>query len=146
MIQRKSRLGALRTFETVARHASVTRAADELSVTPGAVSQQLRQLEASLQVDLFSRQRGRLVLTDPGRHLASRLGACFEQIERAVAEVAGDSDSRKLRLRVTPTFAIRWLVPRLTLFYRQHPDFEIEVGTYPRQEEAFVEATVVHAA
>lgn len=139
MAHPKSLLGALRMFEAVARHASVTRAAAELSVTPGAVSQQVRSLEKSLQVELFLRRNGKLALTDGGRHLADRLSASFEQIDRAVAEVAGDPGSRKLRLRVTPTFAIRWLVPRLTLFYEQHPEFEIEVGTYPRQEDVSVE-------
>lgn len=139
MAHPRSRLGALRMFEAVARHASVTRAADELHVTPGAVSQQVRQLEKDLQVELFVRQHGKLALTDGGRHLADRLTNSFESIERAVAEVAGDPGSKKLRLKVTPTFAIRWLVPRLTLFYERHPEFEIEVGTYPRQEDAFVE-------
>lgn len=135
----RSQLGALRTFESVARHASVTRAAGELNVTPGAVSQQVRQLEKQLQVELFVRQHRKLALTDGGRMLAERLTSCFEQIERAVVEVAGDPGSRKVRLKVTPSFAIRWLVPRLTSFYEQHPDFEIEVGTYQRQEDAFVE-------
>jgi DNA-binding transcriptional LysR family regulator len=117
----------------------VTKAAAELNVTPGAVSQQLRQLQETLRVELFVRQRGRLALTDPGRYLAARLGNCFEQIDRAVREVAGDPDSRKLQLKVTPTFAIRWLVPRLTHFYTENPDFEIEVGTYPRQEDVLVD-------
>jgi len=126
-------------FEAVARHSSVTRAAGELNVTPGAVSQQVRQLEKALQAELFVRQHGKLALTDGGRFLAERLATAFESIERAVADVAGDPGSRKLRLKVTPTFAIRWLVPRLTRFYEQHPEFEIEVGTYPRQEDAFVE-------
>jgi LysR family glycine cleavage system transcriptional activator len=135
----KSRLGALRTFEAAARHASITKAAKELSVTPGAVSQQVRELEKALGVELFVRRSGKLALTEGGRHLAARLGAAFDQIERAVIDVAGDPGSRRLRLKVTPTFAIRWLVPRLTQFYEQHPEFEIEVGTYPRQEEADVE-------
>ena len=135
----RSRLGALRAFEVVARNLSVTKAAAELNVTPGAVSQQLRQLQEALRTELFARQRGKLVLTSPGAHLAARLGDCFEQMERAVREVAGDPNSKKLQLRVTPTFAIRWLVPRLTLFYAEHPDFEIEVGTYPREEDAPVE-------
>lgn len=139
MANSKSHLGALRMFEAVARHASVTRAAGELNVTPGAVSQQVRQLEKSLQVELFLRQNGKLMLTDGGRYLAGRLTAGFGEIERAVIEVAGDPGSKKLRLKVTPTFAIRWLVPRLTAFYEQNPEFEIEVGTYARQEDAFVE-------
>jgi DNA-binding transcriptional LysR family regulator len=132
-------LSALRTFEVTARTSSVTKAAAELNVTPGAVSQQLRQLQEALRVELFARQRGRLALTDPGRYLAARLANCFEQIDRAVREVAGDPDSRKLQLKVTPTFAIRWLVPRLTHFYTENPDFEIEVGTYPRQEDVLVD-------
>ncbi|NJO32225.1 MAG: LysR family transcriptional regulator [Rhodospirillales bacterium] len=123
----------------MARTSSVTKAAAELNVTAGAVSQQLRQLQESLRVGLFARQRGRLVLTDSGLYLASRLANCFEQIDRAVREVAGDPESRKLRLKVTPTFAIRWLVPRLPHFYTENPDFEIEVGTYPRQEDAWVD-------
>lgn len=140
MIQARPRLAALRTFESVARHASVTRAAEELNVTPGAVSQQIRQLERSLQVDLFTRSHRRITLTDSGRMLASRLTESFTAIERAVTEVAGDPGSKRLRLRVTPTFAIRWLVPRLTGFYEQHPEFEIEVGTYPLQTEVAIEA------
>ncbi|MGE0726013.1 MAG: LysR substrate-binding domain-containing protein [Alphaproteobacteria bacterium] len=132
-------MSALRTFEVVARHLSVSKAAHELHVTPGAVSQQLRQLQESLRIELFARQRGKLVLTNPGVHLANRLGDCFEQMERAVREVAGDPTSKKLQLRVTPTFAIRWLVPRLTYFYAENPDFEIEVGTYPREEDAPVD-------
>lgn len=139
MSRTKSRLGALRMFEAAARHASVTRAAEELSVTPGAVSQQVRELERALGVELFLRRHGKLALTEGGRHLATRLGASFDQIERAVLEVAGEPGSRRLRLKVTPTFAIRWLVPRLTQFYEQHPEFEIEVGTYPRQEDAEVQ-------
>lgn len=139
MAQSKSQLGALRTFEAVARHSSVTKAAAELHVTPGAVSQQVRQLEAALRIELFVRQHRKLALTDGGRRLADRLTACFEEIERAVLELTGDPGSKKLRLKVTPTFAIRWLVPRLTLFYEQHPEFELEVGTYPRQEDVSVE-------
>lgn len=137
----RSRLGALRTFEAVARNASVTRAAAELSVTPGAVSQQLRQLQEALKIELFTRRGGKLVLTNPGAHLAGRLAECFERIDRAVSEVAGDPGSRKLQLKVTPTFAIRWLVPRLAHFYAKHPEHEIEVGTYPRQEDALIEET-----
>lgn len=136
----RSRLTALRAFEVVARHLSVTKAAAELGVTPGAISQQLRQLQEGLRIELVARQHGKLVLTNSGLHLATRLSDCFEQMDRAVREVAGDPSSRKLQLRVTPTFAIRWLVPRLTYFYAEHPEFEIEVGTYPRQEDVEVDA------
>lgn len=139
MAHPRARIAALRTFESVARHASVTRAAAELNVTPGAVSQQVRLLERALKVELFFRHHRRITLTDSGRVLASRLAESFAAIERAVTEVTGDPDSRRLRLRVTPTFAIRWLVPRLTGFYEQHPEFEIEVGTYPLQSDVAIE-------
>jgi DNA-binding transcriptional LysR family regulator len=110
-----------------------------MHVTPGAVSQQVRQLERSLNVELFLRQHRRVILTDSGRLLAGRLTELFDSIDRAVVEVAGDPRSKKLRLRVSPTFAIRWLVPRLTSFYEQYQDFEIEVGTYVRQEDVAIE-------
>ena len=139
MQQDRYQLGALRVFEAVARHGSVTKAALELSVTPGAVSQQVRQLEKSLEVELFIRQRGRLALTDGGRLLAARLAASFDQIERAVAEAAGNPGARRLRLKVTPTFAIRWLVPRLTAFYERSPTSRSRSGPMPRQEEASLE-------
>jgi len=132
-------LPALRTFEAVARHASVTRAAHELNVTPGAVSQQIKQLARLLRTELFVRQHRGLSLTDAGSLLAKRLSLSFEEIERAVLDVAGDPGARRLRLKTTPSFAIRWLVPRLVLFYERHPEFEIEVATYPRQEDALVE-------
>ncbi|HMN82853.1 MAG TPA: LysR substrate-binding domain-containing protein [Burkholderiaceae bacterium] len=135
----RASLASLRVFESVARLGGVTRAAQELSVTPGAVSQQIRHLEDALQVELFMRQYRRLVLTDGGRHLARRLEVSFAEIDRAVHDVAGDPGLRRLRLKVTPTFAIRWLVPRLAGFYREHADFELEVGTYPREEDALVE-------
>lgn len=135
MGQIRANLGALRTFEAVARHSSVTRAAGELHVTPGAVSQQVRQLESALKVELFVRKNQKLFLTDGGRLLADRLAICFDHIDRAVDDVAGDATSRKVRLRVSPTFAVRWLVPRLPAFYNRHPDLEIEVGTYSRSED-----------
>jgi DNA-binding transcriptional LysR family regulator len=132
-------LPALRTFEAVARHSSVTRAAHELNVTPGAVSQQVKQLERALRTELFVRRHRGLSLTDAGNLLANRLTLSFEEIERAVLDIVGDPSARRLRLKTTPSFAIRWLVPRLGLFYERHPEFEIEVATYPRQEDALVE-------
>jgi DNA-binding transcriptional LysR family regulator len=135
----KPHLPALRTFESVARLGSVGKAAEELGVTPGAVSQFVLKLERALNVDLFVRRHRKLTLTESGRLLAARLTESFDAIERALDAVAGSAGSRRLRLRVTPTFAIRWLVPRLTGFYEQHRDFEIEVGTYPRQEDVAIE-------
>lgn len=134
----KPQLLSLHAFESVARHGSVTLAARSLNVTPGAVSQQVRQLEQALQTELFVRHHRRLSLTDAGRVLAARMTESFAAIEAALTEITGDPASKRLRLRVTPTFAIRWLVPHLTGFYKQHPDFEIEVGTYALQDDVAI--------
>src|SRR5688500_13921150 len=76
--------------------------------------------------------------------LAARLAESFAGIEAALIELTGDPTSKRLRLRVTPTFAIRWLVPQLTGFYKQHADIEIEVGTYALQDDvAIVDADFV---
>ncbi|MGE4339817.1 MAG: LysR substrate-binding domain-containing protein, partial [Pigmentiphaga sp.] len=126
----KPLLLGLRVFTVVARLQSVTRAAEELNVTPGAVSQQLRQLEELLGTDLFNRTGGRLNLTEEGRLLALQSEACFHQIGRAVDEVVRRGAATSLRVKLPPTLAIHWLLPRLTSFYAQHPDIQLDISTY----------------
>lgn len=122
-------LTALRTFEAASRHSSIAQAAEALCVTPGAVSQQVQQLEAWVGVPLFERTGRRLRLTAEGRRLGERLGPAFDQLERAVLEVRSSAAPTHLRLRLAPTFAIRWLVPNLGDFIGRHPDIEVEVNT-----------------
>ena len=122
-------LNALRTFEVCARLASVVRAAEQLCVTPGAVSQQVRQLEQWIGVPLFERNGRHLHLSAEGRQLSERLEAVFDQLDRALADVRSSAAPTHLRLRLAPTLAIRWLVPNLGDFIGRHPELEVEVNT-----------------
>src|SRR5262249_29696517 len=113
-------LNALRAFEAAARHGRMTAAAAELHVTHGAVSRQVRHLEAVLGVRLFEGPKSRLTLTEAGRNLLPRLTAAFGEIEAAVDAVA-DRDEGPLDVSCTSTFAMRWLLPRLHRFNARHP-------------------------
>lgn len=110
-------------FECAARHLSFTRAAEELHLTQGAVSKQVRQLEDRLGVELFRRVRQRIVLTDAGRLYLHDIRGALEQMTAATRQVmsyAGSADV--LNLAVLPTFGTRWLAPRLAEFGRRYPD------------------------
>ena len=116
-------LGWIRVFECAARHLNFRRAADELHVTPSAVSQQIKMLEASLKLPLFERRPHVMRLTPAGERL-------FPVASRAVHNIydtirALRSPQRVVRLTAAPTFCTHWLVPRLGSFYSQHPDIEI---------------------
>lgn len=120
-------LNALRAFEAAARHGSFTRAAEELSVTQGAVSRQIKQLETQLDVILFHRMHKRLELTDQGMLLLPPLTQAFDTMTRAVDRLK--SQSRDLSLKIHPTFAIRWLIPRLHHFQSMYPDIRVRLTT-----------------
>ncbi|ABC21589.1 transcriptional regulator GcvA [Rhodospirillum rubrum] len=121
-------LTALRTFEAVARHLSVTNAADELSVTPAAVSQQIRQLEDTLGTALLRRHGRSLALTDAGRALQPGLSEAFDRLVQAITEMRPAADARPVvRVAVTPSFAEKWLVPRLGLFIRANEGIDVHV-------------------
>lgn len=127
MNRRLPPLGALRAFEAAARHESFAKAADELAVTPAAVSQQIRQLEADLGVSLFRRLPRGLVLTQTGRSALPELGKAFAHLVRAVEGVRGGSLVGPLVVSVIPSFAGRWLVPRLGRFIEAYPEIEITI-------------------
>src|SRR6185312_6826084 len=109
-------LNALRAFEATARHLSVKHAADELCVTPGAVSQMLKSLEQHLGVALFHRHHRGLTLTEAGQGYAPALRNAFRQIGEATARIAGAAETGVLTVSVPPFFAAAWLVPRLKDF------------------------------
>lgn len=113
---------ALIAFECAARHSSFTRAAEELHLTQGAISKQVRHLEDRLGVELFRRIRQRIVLTDAGRLYLHDIRGALDQLTAATRQVmsyAGSEDV--LNLAVLPTFGTRWLAPRLAEFQRRHP-------------------------
>ena len=117
----------LQAFEVAARHSSFTRAAQELCVTQGAVSKQVKHLEAFVGVELFLRIRQGLVLTEAGRAYLAKIQAGLGQIEAATVElIAHQGRGGTLNLTCMPTFGARWLIPRLTAFMRQRPDIHVE--------------------
>jgi LysR family transcriptional regulator, glycine cleavage system transcriptional activator len=130
MIVRKlPNMNALRAFECAARLESFSRAADELCVTQGAISWHIKKLEAYLGVPLFRRQTRAVELTDYGREYLPATRDAFDQIEQATVRMERLSHSRVLVADVLPTFAMRWLVPRLALFNKENPDIEIHLLT-----------------
>lgn len=120
-------LNGLRAFDAVARTASVVRAAEALGVTPGAVSQQLRLLQAYYGLRLVQRHGRALRLTDAGQALAGDLRDAFDQLDRAVRRLAAPGAPARLRVSAPPTLAARWLVGRLGGFRDAHPDIAVEV-------------------
>ncbi len=119
-------LNALRAFEAFARHGRMTLAADELCVTHGAISRQIRQLEDQLGVALTEGPRSRLRLTEAGLKLAQALSPAFDQIEAAVPRPP-QLGPRPLVVSCLPTFAMKWLIPRLPRFQAAHPDVPVRV-------------------
>lgn len=118
---------ALRAFEAFARHGRMLRAADELCVTHGAVSRQVRALQDWLGVSLVEGPRTDLRLTPAGRQLADVLDRAFDDIQAGLPRRARAAQS-VLRVSCLGTFAMRWLIPRLPRFYRDHPQIAVEVS------------------
>lgn len=120
-------LASLRAFEAAARHGSFKRAADELAVTPTAVSHQIRQLEERLGVRLFERHTRQVVATVAAQELYPVLRDGFDAFARALDALAERRGGRSLTLSVTSAFAARWLVPRIASFRRAHPGLDLRV-------------------
>ena len=123
-------LNALRVFEAAARHGSFTRAARELCVTQTAVSHQVRLLETHLGAALFARSPGKIELTHDGRAWAAALGDVFARLHAANRSLrAATARARPLvSVSVLPSFASRWLVPRLGRFFARQPDVDVRVS------------------
>lgn len=128
VLNRLPPLNALRAFEVVARLGSMSRAADELSVTPGAVSQQIRQLEEFIGVDLFVRQGRSLEPTEAGRAAAASASEAFDKLGHAVALMRRPVKRSRLTVSVAPSFAGKWLAPRLYRFQELHPGIEVWIS------------------
>ncbi|MBC9176211.1 LysR substrate-binding domain-containing protein [Pseudoroseomonas ludipueritiae] len=121
-------LAALRSFEAAARHLSVTRAANELAITPGAVSRGVRQLEQELGTSLFLRGATGLTLTPAGETLLEAAGEAFDRLVAGVNSLR-PTGARRLTLGVYALFASRWLIPRWHRLRERHPDLEIDLQT-----------------
>ncbi|SEQ93654.1 LysR family transcriptional regulator [Giesbergeria anulus] len=124
---------ALACFEAAARHESYTRAAQELALTQSAVSRQILSLEEFLGVSLFRRTRHGVALTPAGSHYARQVGQRLQALERDTLEVmAHQGHGGALSLAAVPTFATRWLIPRLPQLAAQHPDIVVHIDTRTR--------------
>ena len=122
-------LAALRAFEAAARHLSFTRAADELHVTQTAISHQIRGLEERLGVRLFRRLPRGLVLTDEAQRYLPAVRDAFARLEAATAELLARRTGGPLTASVLPSFAAKWLVPRLGRFRAANPDIDLRIST-----------------
>ncbi|MBN3857404.1 transcriptional regulator GcvA [Paraburkholderia sp. Ac-20340] len=120
---------ALRAFEAAARHNSFTAAAAELHVTHGAISRQVAALEAWVGVQVFHRHGKRVALTDDGRRYLGAVQAAFDDIARATEQLRDTGVVHVLRVNALPTFAMKWLLPRLSQFQRLNPNVELRLAT-----------------
>ncbi|TDR76195.1 LysR family transcriptional regulator [Photobacterium lutimaris] len=123
---RASTFAGLATFAVVAKHQSLTKAAQELHLTTGALSQQIKQLEQRLDLTLFHRHSRGLTLTDEGRQLFAVVDLSIHKIKQVLAELKAPETSSEIRLKLTPSFAFKWLVPKLHDFNRQYPDLKVQ--------------------
>jgi LysR family transcriptional regulator, glycine cleavage system transcriptional activator len=120
-------LKSIQAFEAAARLSSFALAADELFVTPSAVSHQIKLLEEQLSVRLFHRVHRAVILTDSGRQYAEEIGAAFARIDRATRDIGRVAKSDILTVHSTPSFATQWLMPRLARFSSLHPDIDLRL-------------------
>jgi LysR family glycine cleavage system transcriptional activator len=120
-------LNTFRFFEAAARHRNFTRAAEELHVTHGAVSQQIKALEDAAGKPLFNRKGGEMRLTTEGVELLAYVSEAFEKLYEGMHQARSSMPSRRLTLSTHPAFAARWLMPRLPEFSALHPDMEVRV-------------------
>ena len=118
---------ALRALEAVARTGSLTKAAEAMHVTHGAISHQLKGLEDDLGVRLIERAGRGIRLTDEGERFAGRVRAALTDIAEAVREITEHNNPRQFRVSVMPSFAARWLLPRIGRFLAAHPDIDLDV-------------------
>lgn len=129
-------LKAVQAFEAAARLSSFALAAEELFVTPSAVSHQIKLLEEQFGVRLFHRVHRAVVLTDAGRRYAEEVSAAFARIEMATRDLGRTEKSDVLTVHSTPSFATQWLMPRLARFSSAHPDIDVRLNaSYPPPPE-----------
>lgn len=133
MARRLPNLNALKAFEAAARHLSFTRAAAELNVTQGAVSHQVQALEAQLGHRLFKRLNRRLELTPAGRDYLPSVSEAFDRIAEATGRLDRDRSGGPLKLSTMPSFATKWLLPRLPALRRAVPDLEVMISATPER-------------
>jgi LysR family glycine cleavage system transcriptional activator len=129
MSRRLPPLNAIRVFEAASRNATFTEAASELSVTQGAVSRHVATLESWLGTKLFVRNLRGIALTPKGAVYARIVRGALDQLDYGTRQLKEEPDENLLRLKVPPTFAIRWLAPRLARFHALNRALELQITT-----------------
>lgn len=137
---RPAQLLALQAFDVAARTGSFKDAAQSLNLTPSAISHRIRNLEASLGTALFTRTHRAVELNADGRRLATATGKAFAELARVGAPIPDRSRRLRLRLKVLPTFASAWLIPRMADFINRHPDIDVAIETSSRNVDFDTEA------
>lgn len=135
MSKRLPPLNALRVFDAAARHLSFTRAAEELFVTQAAVSHQIKSLEDFLGLKLFRRRNRSLLLTEEGQSYFLDIKEIFSQLTEATRKLQARSAKGALTVSLLPSFAIHWLVPRLSSFNSAYPGIDVRIQAVDRQED-----------
>jgi len=133
MVSRLPPLNALKAFEAAARHLSVKKAAAELSVTPAAVSHQIKALEEYLGLPLFDRNNRALDLTEAARACLPKLREGFDNLAQAMERLRAHRGGGMLTVSAAPSFAARWLMPRLHRFLETQPDIDVRISARLRQ-------------
>ena len=128
MARRLPPLNGLKAFEAAARSESFTRAAEELNVTQGAVSHQVKALEDTLGLKLFHRERQRLILTEAGRDYLTVIRDALDRIAVGTERLLQRQESGVLTVSTSPDFAAKWLVNRLSRFAEKYPDMDLRVS------------------
>jgi len=118
-------MNALRAFEAVSRHGSVSKAANELCVSQGAVSQQLRNLEDYFGKELFQRSANSFNLTEEGEEFAAVVQQSLEQVATAASKVVREKSQHTLKISAPPSLTAKWLMPKLGQFYEAHPGVSV---------------------
>lgn len=132
MAYRLPSLSALRAFEAAARHLSFTRAAEELFVTQAAISHQVRALEEEVGCPLFVRLPRRVALSEEGRILAEAATESFQRISAGMEALSRAGTSGVVSVSVSPSIAVKWLVPRLVDFREKHPEIDVRISANDR--------------
>ncbi|MEP3639706.1 MAG: transcriptional regulator GcvA [Paracoccaceae bacterium] len=133
MVSRLPPLTALRAFEAAARHMSFAQAADELNVTPAALSFQIKSLEENLGASLFVRLNRAVALTDLGKALAPGLEDGFQMLAQSWRNAQRSLDTQTLTVTAGPAFTAKWLAPRLFQFAQEHPEIELRFAATLKQ-------------
>jgi len=125
MARRLPPLNSLKSFEAAGRRLSFTRAAQELNVTQAAVSHQIKVIEEYLGVTLFVRTPRKLVLTEQGKTLLPDVIEAFDKVSNAIGAIKQEPSSKMISVRLAPSFAAKWLSPRLKFFWLQYPEIDL---------------------